>query len=181
MAEWKYLQSEAFQTRYAIAAWLVLDYDYIFEIGGYKTPISMFLDGDDHRQIWSIDPRMETEYRDLNNCPCEVHHVGKRWPDVEFPEVPHYALVVLGLELHLTEPEWQKFYELVRNSERTVLGVVPDHIHSLNQYNQIVEATGARKTMEVTLDLSQNDFGDLTDSAPPKTTRRIVVLECDGP
>jgi hypothetical protein len=56
--------------------------------------------------------------------------------------------------------------------------VVPDHIHSQNQFDQIVERTGARKTMDITLDLSENDFGDMSDSAPPKTTRRIVVLEC---
>ena len=180
MGEWKYLYSEPFKCRYALAAYLVRDCDPIFEIGGYMTPISDFIDGDNHKLVMVTDPKMRTSFNCIENN-CEIRHYSHRWPDVSFVDKDfpkQYGLVVLGLELHLTDTEWQKFYDLVRKSKKTVLGVVPDHIHSLNQYEQIVEATGARKTMEITLDLSENDFGDLTDSAPPKTTRRIVVLEC---
>jgi hypothetical protein len=172
MGEWKYLYSEPFKCRYALAAYLLRDCEYIFEIGGYKTPIDEFVTHE-AKMVMSIDPRIE-ESAQLGKT---SHRIKARWPDVEFPKVDNFGLVVLGLELHLTNEDWGKFYELVKKSKRTILGVVPDHVHSLNQYNQIVNETGVRKAMEVTLDLSQNDFGDLTNSAPPKTTRRIVVLD----
>jgi hypothetical protein len=185
MGEWKYLYSEAFKARYVLAArWLAdCDCEHVFEIGGYKTPIDEFIT---HRvtSITSIDPRTEN-YFAIHDHFYEGYATGitrhqAKFPDVRFHAVEpkSYGLVVLGLELHLDDSGWGEFFDLVRNSKRTVFDVVVDHIHSVNQFNKIMAATGAKIETQVTLDLSGNDFGDLTDSAPPKTTRKMVVLSC---
>lgn len=183
MGEWKYLYSEAYQSRYALAAWWMRDCEHVFEIGGYKTPIDQFIT---HRvaTITSIDPRTENyfaihDHFDLGYATCITRHQAK-FPDQKFlaVEPKSYGLVVLGLELHLDDAGWGEFFDLVCNSKRTVFDVVTDHIHSVNQFDKIMAATKAKIEMQVTLDLSGNDFGDLTDSAPPKTTRKMVVVSC---
>lgn len=174
MPNWLYLGSEPFQCRYAIVGFLVRDCKNVFEIGGYMTPIGDFLDESRHEIIESMDPLLWKVGKIGKR-----NHLGCKYPEREFAKVDSktYAVVVLGLELHLDDNGWEKFYELVKNSKRTVLGVVPDHIHSLNQYNQIVEKTGAKVKLQVTLDLSKNEFDLPKESSPPKTTRKIVVLE----
>jgi len=176
MPEWKYLETKPFQSRYAIAAWLLKDCKQILEIGGYRTPVTDFLYGD-HEQITVADPKMEeyhaTEHR---GKPCKVDHYSSRYPvDIEL-RPGEYGLLVLGLELHLSDREWADFYYLVQRSQLAVFGVVPDHIHSVNQFDGILRNSGKSIDTTIRLDLSDNNFEALTDSAPPKCKRFIYLL-----
>lgn len=182
MPEWKYLWSEAFKSRYVLAAWLLKDYLNIVEIGGYRTPITDFLDldGGRHQSITVFDPRCAPRHEWFGGrCgQVRIDHHDVFWDGKGFqrPTVP-FGLAMLGMELHLTEESWKELFAVARFSQRTVIEYPIAHPHSVAQYARIVREANMRAIFEVTLNLDGNNFGDLTDSAPPMTERRVVALE----
>lgn len=168
MIEWKYLWSEPFKSRSVLAAYFVRNCNTVIEIGGYKTPISSFLPS--NKKCIVLDPRTES-FESENVKHLQINF--EDWNDV--PEQP-FGLVILGIELHMQEDGWQKLFALIEKSEITVIEVPIEHIHSVNQFNRILENTSKKVDSKILLDLSGNNFGDLQGSAPPKTLRQINVL-----
>jgi len=189
MPEWKYLWSEAFKSRYVLAAHLLKDCRNIIEIGGYMTPITDFLplDGGFIDSVTVIDPRLREEVRythqsNHGNVSVSHHKMLFTKDVVYYPSNPvfrgKHGVALLGLDLHLDEEGWKSLFDLVRRAQRTVIEYAVSFPTGIQQYARILKETGARVVFQAGLDLSGNDFGDLTDSAPLMTDRRIVALEC---
>jgi len=181
MPEWKYLLSRSFQSRYVLAAWLLNDVPNVVEIGSYMTPISHFLDLDrgDVRQVVAFDPKtseMMEIYKGLRGNVDVIHYSEPLAFDGRLPE-KDYGVAILGLELHLTEVDWGKLLKYLNGARKVVLEYPLAHPHSVTQYARIVNGTRLRAIFQVTMEFANNDFGDLTNSAPPLTERRVVCLE----
>lgn len=182
MPEWKYLWSEAFKSRYVLAAWLLRDCKHIVEIGGYRTPITDFLDLEKgfHDSVTVFDPKMRPENRmhlgKFGNV--RIDHNARPWDGVPLKNIPKpFGLAMLGLELHLAEENWRWLFRYVQAAQRTVIEYAVSFPTGIQQYARILKETGAKVVFQAGLDLSGNDFGDLTDSAPLMAERRIVALE----
>lgn len=183
MTEWKYLWSEAFKSRYALAAWLLQDTPHIVEVGGYKTPITDFLPLDVGfiNSVTVYDPKLVVTKEWLyegaaGNVRCR-HLADPFNPKDPFLPRKDYAVVILGMELHMDEPGWEAFLNYLKGARKVVIEYPIEHVHSRDQFARITGELGFKVTFEVLMELAGNDFGDLTDSAPPKTLRRIVALE----
>lgn len=168
MIEWKYLWSEPFKARSILAAHFVRDCKTVIELGGYKTPMTAFLPSD--KKVIVIDPRT-----DLLKSENHQHlQIGfENWTGN--PDKP-FGVVILGIELHLPEEAWQKLFQLIEESEITVIEVPIEHCHSVDQFSRICSNTTKKVSCRILLDLSDNDFGDMNGSAPPKCLRQINVL-----
>lgn len=124
-----YLSTEAAQTRCVLAAHFVRDCPHVVEIGGFRTPISLYLTGA-HESVTVLDPLMrEYEARSLNGAPCEVRHLPKSFQetDLEWPQ-GSYGLVMLGSSLkHFSsepveqERQWGRLARLVSDSRVAVI------------------------------------------------------------
>ncbi len=168
---WKYLWSEPFRTRYAIAAYLLRDCNEVIEIGGYNTPIDMFLPSTQYVTV--IDPLLNAP--EPTRPGVEHFHISFHdWQNQ--PKTNNYGIAILGIELHFCEQDWQKLIELIKNSTRTVIETPITHPPSIEQLAVIEKRTGRKSKMKIAMDLSNNDFGDMTDSAPPSCLRTIHLL-----
>lgn len=183
MPEWKYLWSEAFKSRYILAAHLLSGCKNIIEIGGYRTPITDFLPLDDGYidSVAVYDPKLERTRNEWFGGRCgqvRIDHYAMAWKGgIPVRDLPcNLGLALLGLELHLDESGWTDLFRMIQAAKLTVIEYPIAHPHSITQYARILTETGAKVVFQVTLDLAGNDFGDLTDSAPPLTERRIVAL-----
>ena len=168
MKEWKYLYSEAFKTRYVLASYFVKDYPLVIELGGYKTPISGFLE---KTKSIVIDPRTEPLKTEFTT------HIKDYFQNVNLDIKEDYAVVILGIELQMSVEQWKKVYSLLNNSKITVIEVPIEHIHSRNQLKMILDNTNLKIDLTIAMDLSNNNFGDMSDSAPPKCKRTIYTLK----
>lgn len=178
--EWKYLESPAFTTRYVLAAHFVAPCRSVIEIGGSKTPINHFLTGP-HEQVIVLDPFIRESHSDsLNGKPCTVSHVRARFQDVNWQISPDadYGLVMLGLEIQgLDSHHYQKLYRLIEQARFTVIEFPLSWEPSREQFERIRSNTNTRLSCQIALDLEGNDFGDLSNSWPPRCDRRIYVLQ----
>ena len=181
--DWKYLESEAFATRYVIAAHFVAPCRSVIEIGGSKTPIDLFLTGQ-HDSVVVLDPFIRESYRTaLNGKPCAVSHVRARFQDVDWhvPEAADYGLVMMGLEIQGLAPhDYETLYRLVNGARATVIEFPPSWEPSRKQFEMIEANTNTKVTLQMKVDFEGNDFGDLTNSWPPRCDRLIYVLEPTG-
>lgn len=184
MPEWKYLWSEAFKSRYVLAAWLLRDCENVIEIGGYRTPITDFLDLDGGwvKSVAVYDPKLErtrNEWFGGRRGPVRIDHYAMPWkggtPVRDLPG--NLGLALLGMELHLDEQGWTSLLRMIQAAKRTVIEYPPGHPHSVDQYARIVREVKLEVVFQVILGLHGNDFGDLADSAPAMVERRIVALE----
>jgi len=169
MKEWAYLWSEPFRLRNVLAAYFLRDCREIIDIGGYKSPISDFVDSG--VKVTVIDPRAE-QRREGN-----IEHLPIRFQDWEGIPGPEYGLVILGMELCMGATDWDRVYRLVDGSKTTVIGIAAGHMPSVNQMLALQEHVSKPVKMSMQLDLTGNDFGNLTDSAPPYCLRRLTVFE----
>ena len=177
--EWKYLESQAFSTRYVLAAHFVSACRSVVEIGGAKTPIDQFLTGA-HDSVLVLDPCIRESYTDhLHGTPCQVAHVRARFQDVDWhiPPTAEYGLVMLGLEIQgLTPQQYEVLYDLVNRAQVTVIEFPASWAPSREQFEMIVNNTRTKEIFQATLNLEGNDFGDLENSWPPRCDREIHVL-----
>lgn len=167
MAEWKYLYSKPFQIRYVIAAHYLKDCPSIIEIGGYKSPITDFL-SHPFKQVVSVDPLIEPRREQRILHAKEDFRTFNFTPYTKDP----YALVILGLDL----PMDMKLYYLAAGARRLIIEFPPKHPPSKLQFDTLVESLGLNIELKVGLDLSGNDFGDLTGSSPVFPHRELYVL-----
>jgi dienelactone hydrolase len=177
---WKYLESPAFASRYVLAAHHVRACPLVIEIGGSATSIDQFLTGD-HESVLVLDPFLRESYADsLRGRPCRVARVRARFQDVDWHVPPEaaYGLVMLGLEIQRMEPhQYEVLYRLVTGAPVTVIEFPPSGPPSREQFEPIRRNTRTRLTFQARLDLEGNDFGDLSNSWPPRCDRALYVLE----
>jgi hypothetical protein len=176
--QWRYLRSEAFSMRNVLAAHFVRDCPTVIEIGGWHTPIDRYLTGR-HASVVVIDPFIREAARDeLNGHPCHVRHVRSRFQDLTWSvREPDYGLVILGLDLEgLSGDDEQTLFELVRHARTTVIEFPTSWGRSREQYERLLAGSGADVLACTRLDLGGNDFGDLTNSWPPRVERELYIL-----
>lgn len=178
--EWKYLESDAFSTRYVLAAHFVRHCRSVVEIGGAMTPIDHFLTGE-HDAVLVIDPLIRESFeRTCRGRPCLVSHVRAQFQDVVWtiPAGADYGLVMLGLEFQgMAREHWEELFRLINSAQVTVIEFPMSWGPSRAQFELIRSQTNTRVVFQTELDLSDNDFGNLENSWPPRVDRMIYVLE----
>jgi hypothetical protein len=99
------------------------------------------------------------------------------WPGT-IPNHPDYGVLLMGLQLDDMKPkDWDKLYKLIKGSKVTIVEFPVEWQPSQAQFKMIKERTNKQVKMQLVLDLSNNDYGDLSNSWPPRTTRAIFILE----
>lgn len=179
--EWKYLESRAFSTRYALAAYFLKDCRSVIEIGGAKMPIDKFLTGA-HDRVIALDPFIrESQFRLLSHGQdCVVSHVRARFQDVtwEIPPAADYGMALLGLEIQGMEPHhYETLYQLINQARICVIEFPTSWEPSRHQFELIRQHTRTKEVFQTKLDLTGNDFGNLENSWAPRCDREIHVLE----
>ena len=177
---WGYLDTEALQSRYVLAAHFVKDARNIVEIGGYRANvITRFLTGThDSVSVFSLDAEFEPfETETLNSAPCRVRHVGDYFQNYPHP-TESLAVIVLGIEIL---GDFDPLCNLLSNAEVAVIEVPIDHAPSVDCLGAILQRTNLRVAVQINLDLSPNEFiiGDelaKTNMNVPFWKRNIYVL-----
>jgi hypothetical protein len=180
--EWRYLRSEAFSVRNVLAAHFVRDCPTVVEIGGWHTPIDAYLTGA-HDAVVVVDPFIrEATLEELGGRPCRVRHVRARFQDLAWTvRRDDFGLVILGLDLEgLSADDEQALTELVRRARTTVIEFPSSWGPSRVQYERLLAESGADVRVRTRLDLAGNDFGDLSNSWPPRVERELYVLGRGG-
>jgi hypothetical protein len=151
----------------------------VIEIGGARTPIDAFLKGD-HASVLVLDPFIREMHGDtLRGRPCIVSHIRARFQDVHWhiPSGTDYGLVLLGLEIQgLEERHYQVLCRLIDRAKVTVIEFPPCWAPSREQFQRIRNSTNTRIHLRVSLSLEGNDFGDLSNSWPPRCYREMYAL-----
>lgn len=170
--EWAYLETEAFQSRYATAAFLLRDCTEIVEIGGYKTPISGWTAP--HQFVTVIDPLTPPHTKGLaKHLPISFQDWDK---NLQAPE--NFGLLILGMDLQgFSENDWNTLYTLIDRAQRVVIGFPTSWKPSKKQFQKILEHTGKKIALQMQFDFSNNDFSQLKNSWPPRTIRALYVLD----
>ena len=177
---WGYLDTEALQSRYVLAAHFVKDARNIVEIGGYRdNVITRFLTGThDSVSVFSLDAEFETfEAETLNGAPCRVRHVSDYFQNYPFP-TESLAVIVLGIEIL---GDFDPLCNLLSNADVAVIEVPIDHAPSVDCLGAILQRTNLRVAVQINLDLSPNEFiiGDelaKTNMNKPFWKRNVYVL-----
>ena len=177
---WGYLDTEALQSRYVLAAHFVRHARNIVEIGGYRDNlITRFLTGThDSVSVFSLDAEFETfEAETLNGAPCRVRHVGDYFQNYTHP-IESLAVIVLGIEIL---GDFDPLCNLLSNADVAVIEVPIDHAPSVDCLGAILQRTSLRVAVQINLDLSPNEFiiGDelaRTNMNVPFWKRNVYVL-----
>ncbi|MDP9171003.1 MAG: hypothetical protein M3N54_10335 [Acidobacteriota bacterium] len=169
MPNWNYLASEVFRVRSVIAAHYLRGCRHVIEIGGYKTPIDQFLTHD-CESVTVVDPLVEPF------ASGSVKRVAADYRAFDFSFAPagEYGLVMLGFDLPLSD----NLFRLVDGSRTTIIEFPehPDWMQSRHSFDTLLENTHLTLQVKMHLDLAGNDYGDLTDSWPPRTDRYLFVF-----
>ena len=163
-----YLQSKPFKERLEMAATWVTGCDCVIEIGGARNPISNYIKG---IPITVIDPEIRTSERGL------VTHIAKRfehWQEPESIKTQKYAVVIMGLELYMQDNGWQKLYDLINRSDRTIIEYSVQYKVAKRQVKAIVKSVDKEVTNHHEWDLSAHDFSKFAVVHP---LRRMICLE----
>jgi len=177
---WGYLDTEALQSRYVLAAYFVRHARNIVEIGGYRdNVITRFLTGThDSVSVFSLDAEFETfEAETLNGAPCRVRHVGDYFQNYPHP-TESLAVIVLGIEIL---GDFDPLCNLLSRADVAVIEVPIDHAPSVDCLGAILQRTNLRVAVQINLDLSPNEFiiGDelaKTNMNVPFWKRNVYVL-----
>lgn len=174
-----YLLSEEAQARYVLAAHYVRECPCVVEIGGFKTPISGYLQRAPEA-ILVLDPLIpEYHAEDWFGTPCRVDHVPGNFQSFDF-QLPagDYGLVVLGCSLkHFSEDpdarakEWAKLVALIDAARVTVLEFARDWTLGRDGVENLVAHSRTRLHMSLDLDIAGE-----TALRPQHSRRRLVVL-----
>lgn len=171
MTEWKYLYSDIFRLRHIVAAQYLKKLGTVIEIGGYVDPITNYLGR--KQNIVVLDERLPQSIYTRR-----IKHIQQNFPfDFEIRTPQNYGILMLGMHLEMSDEGWQKLFNLINGSKVTVIEVPTEFIPSNNQLLNITTSTNKKVSAQVELDFSGNDFGDLTDSAPPFVKRKIYIFK----
>ncbi len=174
---WKYLETEAFASRNVLAAHFVRGCASVIEIGGGRSSIVPFLTGK-HESVIVIDPFGRDEEFQIGEC--RFARLRARFQDVEWSiaQPASYAMVMLGLELQgMSDEDYRRLYGLVAAANVTVIEFPTSWEPSRRQFDLIQANTLTQVRFHAKLDLAENNFGELSNSWPPRTDREIYVLE----
>lgn len=175
---WAYLESAAFQSRSALAAYFVRDCRSVVEIGGGKTPLDRFVFGR-VEEVLVVDPFLRDLARDAADGQPAVHHFQARIQDIAltWPDKAELGVVMLGFELlGLSDGDWHRIFELVNAARICVIEFPTSWDTSRHQFQRVRANTKLREIFQCRLDLAGNDVGDLTNSWPPRYDREFHVL-----
>lgn len=154
---WGYLDTEALQSRYVLAAHWMRGLEHVVEVGGYRrNVITRFLTGP-HASIsvYSLDAEFDALEEDtLNGAPCRVQHVQDYFQNHPVPPEGSLGLVALGMEIH---GDLEPFCTLLRRATLAVIEVPVKHQPSLDCLASILHAVPCRLRCQVNLDLSPNE------------------------
>jgi hypothetical protein len=153
---WGYLDTEALQTRYVIAAHFLRDVRSVVEIGGYRNNvITRFLTGS-HQSVtvYSLDAEFEAlEQETLNEEACRVRHIKDYFQGYSYAD-ESLGVVALGLEIF---GDLEPFYELMRRAKVAVIEIPVDHAPSVECLNLILKHVEVRVVCQINLDFSPNE------------------------
>lgn len=174
-----YLLTEAAQARCVIAAHFLRNCPHVIEIGGFKTPITLFLTGK-HRSVTVIDPLMrEFQSENLNGRACKVRHIPQTFQSAEIEVPGEYGFLMLGASLKYfdrdtarSESEWSRLAGLIQGARVAVIEAAVDWPLGLGILERILQLPDIRVRATLDLDLSRNPGMD-----PEHFRRRLVVLE----
>lgn len=177
---WGYLDTEAMQSRYILAAHFVRNLRNIVEIGGYRdNVITRFLTGThDSVSVFSLDAEFEPfEAETLNGAPCRVRHVCDYFQNYTHA-IESLGVVVLGIEIL---GDFDPICNLLSNADVAVIEVPIDHAPSVDCLGAILQRTNLRVAVQINLDLSPNEVivGDelaRTNMNKPFWKRNVYVL-----
>ena len=176
---WAYLESPAFGTRSVLAASFLRECSTVIELGAGKATIDQFLTGQ-HASVIVLDPLLTERTMDtLNGRSCAIEHVRARFQDVDWIRtgVGNYGLVMLGLELQgMEDGDHRMLYQLIDGASVTVIEFPTSWYVSQDQFAEMRRRTRTRAIFTCKLDLQGNEFGDLSNSWPPRCDREIHVL-----
>jgi len=176
---WAYLESPSFSVRSVIAASFLKECSTVVELGAGKATIDQFLSGP-HASVIVVDPLLTENTRDtLNGYACEIEHVRARFQDVDWlaTGTGTYGLVMLGMELQeMSDGDRATLYQLIDGAGVTVIEFPTSWHVSQEQFAAIRQRTRTREVFTCKLDLDGNEFGDLSNSWPPRCDREIHVL-----
>jgi len=153
---WGYLDTEALQTRYVLAAHFVRDARNIVEIGGYRdNVITRFLTGKhDSVSVFSLDAEFEPlEQEILNGALCRVRHVSDYFQNYTHP-TESLAVIVLGIEIL---GDFEPLCNLLSHADIAVIEVPIDHAPSVECLRVILERVDLKIACQINLDLSPNE------------------------
>jgi len=181
---WGYLDTEAFRSRYVLAAHFVRHASHIVEVGGYRDNlITNFLTGrHESVSVFSLDAEFEPADRDsLNGAPCRVRHIRDYFQNHPHP-TDNLAVVALGLEIH---GGIDAFDGLIRDATTTVVEIPVDHQPSVECLNALLARVPLRVRCQINLDLSPNaerlrDELRATSMNPPFWRRHVYVFDAAG-
>lgn len=174
-----YLTTEAAQTRCVIAAHFVRDCPHVVEIGGFRTPVSLYLTGT-HESVTVLDPLMREYAADsLNGAPCRVRHVPAAFQDGVLDLEPGaYGLVMLGASLkHFSddgaerERQWASLAGAVSGARVAVIEAAVDWHLGRAALDRLGSLPSMRTRVCLDLDLGANPGMDRDHYR-----RRLLVL-----
>ena len=153
---WGYLDTEALQSRYVLAAHFLRGVRHVVEVGGYRqNAITNFLTGrHDSVSVYSLDAEFDPlEREELNGAPCRVRHVRDFFQNHQQP-TGSVGVVALGLEL---QGDLEPFCALLRDAEIAVIEVSAQHPPSLECLDRLLQSVPCRLRCQLNLDLSPNE------------------------
>jgi hypothetical protein len=171
--EWNYLFSEVFKTRYVVAAYHMQNCDEIIEIGGYKTPISQFIKNKKITVIDPLSPKFDSPLVKHYQMTLDkyLQTYGKSIPKSK------YGIIILGLYLKdISAETWNYLYKLISESTITIIETPIEWSTSVDQFKQILKNTRKKISMQIAFDFSNNNFGELHNSYPPRVKRTMYFL-----
>lgn len=162
-----YLRSKAFSSRFSIAAQWVKDCDIIIEIGGGNNSIDQVIRD---KTVIVIDPAIKRkEEKNLIYFPKNFEY----WNNYELFDNKKYAVVILGMDLKLSEIGWKKLFDLINKSEKTVIEYSTTFKDAKKQKKHILNNTNKSITQEKELDFS----GSFNKEQYANPYRKIICLE----
>jgi hypothetical protein len=153
---WGYLDTEALQSRYVLAAHFVRRAAHVVEIGGYRDNlITNFLrSAHESVTVFSLDAEFEPLERDtLNGGPCRVRHVRDYFQNHSLPR-GNVAIVALGFEI---VGDLAPFTDLLSRAEVAVIEIPPDHQPSVDCLERVRASVPTRLRCRINLDLASNE------------------------
>ena len=181
-ADMDYLCSEAAQSRSVIAAHLLRECPHVLELGGFKTPITLYLTGR-HESVTVVDPLMrDYEADSLNGYPCRVRHISQPFQNLGLKTDETWGFVMLGASLkHFSEDapgreqEWNALVAMVTAARVAVIEAAVDWPLGKEILDRLVELPGIEVRASIDLDLSANPGMD-----PDHYRRRLLLLSPEG-
>lgn len=149
------------------------DCDTIVEIGGGDLPISFFTPID--KKVIVIDPRVKRIKGEKNHNITHLTQSFETW-DEKF-DSKRFAVIILGIDLKLSDGAWRKLLALIDRSALTIIEYAARNKESRDQFKCIQGSVGG-KTWNTPEEI------EITGRVSPKYKAQISthrILQCTLP